>query len=60
VCLPFRNPVCTVHRKNWLPLVLGPALAIDRMPGPACQGLAYVARHVIGRHRVWQILLATS
>ena len=34
VCLPFRNGVATVHRKNCEPLVLGPALAMDRMPGP--------------------------
>ena len=28
--------VLTVQRKNWDPLVLGPALAIDRIPGPVC------------------------
>ena len=28
--------VLAVHRKNWLPLVPGPALAIERTPGPVC------------------------
>ena len=28
------------QRKNWLPPVFGPALAIDRMPGPTCFRLA--------------------
>ena len=31
-CAPSSQLVLTVHRKNWLPLVPGPALAIDRMP----------------------------
>lgn len=35
-CLPSSHAVLTVHRKNWDPLVLGPALAIDRMPPPVC------------------------
>lgn len=25
-----------VHRKNWLPFVLGPAFAMLRIPGPVC------------------------
>ena len=31
--------VLTVQRKNWEPLVLGPALAMERMPGPSCLSL---------------------
>lgn len=26
----------TVHKKNWLPFVLGPAFAMLKMPGPVC------------------------
>merc|ERR1719473_2419275 len=35
-CLPSSQSVLTVHKKNWEPFVLGPALAIDRIPGPVC------------------------
>ena len=35
-CLPSSQPVFTVHRKNWEPLVLGPAFAMDKIPGPVC------------------------
>ena len=35
-CLPSSHAVCTVHRKNCEPLVLGPALAIESTPGPVC------------------------
>ena len=28
--------VLAVQMKNWEPLVLGPALAMDRIPGPVC------------------------
>merc|ERR1719323_1691437 len=35
-CLPSSHWVLAVQRKNWDPLVLGPALAIDRTPGPVC------------------------
>ena len=35
-CLPSNHWVFTVHKKNWDPLVLGPALAIDKIPGPVC------------------------
>ena len=31
-CLPSNQDVFAVHKKNCEPLVLGPALAIDRMP----------------------------
>merc|ERR1711998_749332 len=33
-CLPSRNEVSDVQMKNWLPLVSGPALAIERQPRP--------------------------
>lgn len=33
-CFPSNQDVLAVHKKNCEPLVLGPALAIDRMPGP--------------------------
>ena len=31
-CLPSNQDVFAVHKKNCEPLVLGPALAIERMP----------------------------
>ena len=31
-CLPSNQAVSAVHKKNCDPLVLGPALAIDRIP----------------------------
>merc|ERR1719230_1534087 len=40
-CLPSSQSVFTVHKKNWEPLVLGPAFAIDRMPGPVCFKLKF-------------------
>jgi len=33
--------VLTVVMKNWLPLVSGPELAIDKMPGPVCFSLKF-------------------
>ena len=30
------HSVLAVHMKNWEPFVLGPAFAIDRIPGPVC------------------------
>ena len=41
VCLPFRNGVATVHRKNCEPLVLGPALAMESTPGPVCLSVKF-------------------
>ena len=35
-CLPSSHSVFTVQMKNCDPLVLGPALAIERIPGPVC------------------------
>ena len=34
--LPLSQGVATVVRKNWEPLVPGPALAMDRTPGLSC------------------------
>lgn len=33
---PTHHSVLAVQMKNWEPLVLGPALAMDRIPGPVC------------------------
>ena len=46
VCLPFKKGVPVVHRKNWEPLVLGPALAIDKIPAPARRVARSLARPV--------------
>ena len=35
-CFPSSHDVLAVQMKNWDPLVLGPALAIDKIPGPVC------------------------
>merc|ERR1712176_1735883 len=35
-CLPSNHAVLATHRKNWLPLVPGPAFAIESTPGPVC------------------------
>ena len=40
-CLPSSHAVLTVQMKNWEPLVPGPALAIERMPGPVCFSLKF-------------------
>ncbi len=39
-CRPSSQEVSTVVMKNWLPLVLGPALAIDRQKG-SCLSLKF-------------------
>src|SRR5205085_4266268 len=36
LCLPSSHGVATWVMKNCEPLVFGPALAIERMPGPVC------------------------
>jgi len=36
-CLPSSQGVAAKVMKNWLPLVLGPALAMDTTPGPSCR-----------------------
>lgn len=35
-CLPSSHSVLTVQMKNCEPLVLGPALAMERVPGAVC------------------------
>lgn len=35
------HAVLTVQRKNWEPLVLGPALAMERTPGPVCLSVKF-------------------
>mmetsp|Transcript_34766 Transcript_34766/g.80368 ORF Transcript_34766/g.80368 Transcript_34766/m.80368 type:complete len:113 (-) Transcript_34766:231-569(-) len=35
-CLPSSQGVADVVKKNWDPLVFGPELAIERMPGSVC------------------------
>ena len=35
-CLPSNHSVLAVQMKNWEPCVLGPAFAMDKMPGPVC------------------------
>merc|ERR1711997_161443 len=40
-CLPSNQDVFAVHKKNWGPFVLGPALAIERIPGPVCFKLKF-------------------
>merc|ERR1711924_58495 len=35
-CFPSSQAVLTVQRKNWEPFVLGPAFAMERIPGPVC------------------------
>merc|ERR1719242_1346096 len=39
--LPSNQDVFAVHKKNCEPLVLGPALAIERIPGPVCFKLKF-------------------
>ena len=44
-CFPSSHAVFAVQRKNWEPLVPGPAFAIESTPGlPAAQGGACVRR----------------
>lgn len=40
-CFPSSQGVGAVVMKNWDPLVLGPALAIERAPGPPCFNLKF-------------------
>ena len=46
VCLPLRKGVATVQRKNWEPFVLGPALAMDKIPGPWCGRVKFSSGNV--------------
>mmetsp|Transcript_2024 Transcript_2024/g.12991 ORF Transcript_2024/g.12991 Transcript_2024/m.12991 type:complete len:216 (-) Transcript_2024:235-882(-) len=40
-CFPSSHGVATVVMKNWLPLVLGPALAMDRTPARSCRSTKF-------------------
>ena len=46
VCLPSKNGVATVHKKNCEPLVFGPAFAMDKIPGPACGSVKFSSGNV--------------
>ena len=35
-CLPSNHSVLAVQMKNWELFVMGPAFAMDKMPGPVC------------------------
>lgn len=39
--------VFSVQMKNWEPLVLGPALAMDRIPGPVCVKLKFSSSNLL-------------
>lgn len=41
------HEVAAVQMKNWEPLVLGPALAMDRMPGPVCFRLKFSSSNLL-------------
>ena len=47
VCLPSNQGVLTVVMKNYDPLVLGPALAIDNNPGDECLILKFSSGKVL-------------
>ena len=40
-CLPSSHEVLMVQMKNCEPLVFGPALAMERIPGPVCLSLKF-------------------
>merc|ERR1740117_563010 len=40
-CLPSSHDVLMVQMKNCEPLVFGPALAMERSPGPVCLSLKF-------------------
>lgn len=39
--------VLAVQMKNWEPLVLGPALAMDRIPAPVCVKLKFSSSNLL-------------
>ena len=43
--------VLTVQRKNWDPLVLGPALAMERIPGPVCFNVKFSSANLGGKQK---------
>eukprot|EP00237_Pycnococcus_provasolii_P014941 CAMPEP_0205947938 /NCGR_PEP_ID=MMETSP1459-20131121/320_1 /ASSEMBLY_ACC=CAM_ASM_001120 /TAXON_ID=41880 /ORGANISM="Pycnococcus provasolii, Strain RCC931" /LENGTH=187 /DNA_ID=CAMNT_0053319097 /DNA_START=27 /DNA_END=591 /DNA_ORIENTATION=- len=46
VCLPSSHGVASVHMKNWLPFVFGPAFAMDRIPDPVCFKVKFSSSNV--------------
>ena len=40
-CFPFNHDVSAVHKKNCDPFVFGPALAMDKIPGPVCLSVKF-------------------
>lgn len=41
------HSVLTVQMKNWEPLVFGPALAMDRIPGPVCFKMKFSSSNLL-------------
>ena len=39
-----------MQMKNWEPLVLGPALAMERIPGPVCFKVKFSSANLAQRH----------
>merc|ERR1711935_985920 len=46
-CLPSSHWVLAVQRKNCEPLVLGPALAMERTPGPVCLRVKFSSSNLL-------------
>ena len=64
-CAPSSHSVLAVQIKNWEPLVLGPALAIERIPGPVCFNwndklLDFLAHRTLTKYFVPQFALSFS
>ena len=52
-CLPSSHWVLAVHRKNWEPLVFGPALAMESTPGEMREKLGHsLAAHKYDQNRL--------
>jgi hypothetical protein len=47
-CLPSSHAQGARHRKNWEPLVLGPAFAIDSTPAASCRSTKFSSANVCG------------
>eukprot|EP00955_Chlamydomonas_euryale_P014031 151325-Chlamydomonas_euryale.AAC.10 len=46
-CFPSSHDVFAVVMKNWEPLVLGPALAMDRYPGRSCFSVKFSSGNLV-------------
>lgn len=46
-CFPSSQSVFAVQMKNWDPFVLGPALAIERTPGPTCLSMKFSSGNLL-------------